>query len=137
MLDVIRHGIALFGPDRRLVAANRLASELSGVPADYLQAGMLLQDAVHHQHATRRLRPGRGGRGDPRPGAGRRPVADAALSAARPDGRLIEVVSDPTGDGGFAITYSDITALAEAEASRGLARQRRCRRRSTTCGTGC
>ena len=123
MLDVIRHGIALFGPDRRLVAANRLASELSGVPADYLHAGMLFEDVVHHQHETGVFGPGEAGAA----------IRDRALGADRsrmlryhrraPDGRLIEVVSDPTADGGFAITYSDITALAAAEAERRLARR--------------
>ena len=36
------------------------------------------------------------------------------------DGRVIEIAVDPTPDGGFVATYSDVTALirAEAEASR-------------------
>lgn len=113
MLDVIRHGIALFGPDRRLIAANRLASELSGVPAEEMHPGLLFDDAVRQQLS-------RGVFG----GAGEE-LARMALTVDRtrmvryhrrvPDGRLIEVVSDPTPDGGFALTYSDITALAAAE----------------------
>ena len=117
MLDVIRHGISLFGPDRRLIAANRLAAALSGMPEDRLVPGTTHAEVLRTQQEA--------GIFGPEPGA--QAMVDGLLAMDRsqpiryqrrtPDGALIEVVSDPTPDGGFAITFSDITALAEAEAA--------------------
>ncbi|MCB4824255.1 PAS-domain containing protein [Roseicella aerolata] len=117
MLDVIRHGIQLFGPDRRLIAANRLAATLSGAPEEALRPGTTHAEVLRLQQAAGVF------------GSG--PEAEAtvqwmlAMDRAQPiryqrrnpAGRLIEVVSDPTPDGGFAITFSDITPLAAAEAA--------------------
>ncbi|MBK1661005.1 PAS-domain containing protein, partial [Paracraurococcus ruber] len=117
MLDVIRHGIMLFGPDRRLIAANRLAATLSGAPEGSLRPGTLHAEVLRGQQAA-------GVFGDT-PGAAAEVSRLGALDRSQPiryqrrnaAGRLIEVVSDPTPDGGFAITFSDISALAEAEAA--------------------
>jgi len=116
MLDVIRHGIMLFGPDRRLVAANRLAAMLSGAPEAALLPGVAQAEVTEAQIAA--------GVFDGEPDGAALARARVDTDRSRPlryqrrlaDGRLIEVVSDPTPDGGFAITYSDITAQAAAEA---------------------
>ena len=50
MLDVIRHGITLFGADHRLIAANRLAATLSGASEAQLQPGIHHGQMVRAQH---------------------------------------------------------------------------------------
>jgi signal transduction histidine kinase len=115
MLDVIRHGIHLFGPDRRLVAANRLGAVLSGAPAEQLQPGIALEQVLRLQQAA--------GVFGPEPEGEAMVQRLLTIDRGQPyvarrrstDGRLIEVVSDPTPDGGFAVTFSDVSALAAAE----------------------
>ena len=115
MLDVIRHGIHLFGPDRRLVAANRLGAVLSGAPAEHLQPGIALEQVLRLQQAA--------GVFGPEPEGEAMVQRLLTIDRGQPyvarrrstDGRLIEVVSDPTPDGGFAVTFSDVSALAAAE----------------------
>ncbi|RAI60638.1 PAS-domain containing protein [Roseicella frigidaeris] len=117
MLDVIRHGIQLFGPDRRLLAANRLGALLSGAPEDRLRPGIPLEAVLRLQQAA--------GVFGPEPEAEAMVQRLLAVDRRQPyrtqrratDGRLIEVVSDPTPDGGFAVTFSDVSALAAAEAA--------------------
>ena len=114
MLDNIRHGICYYGPDRRVIAANALAARLGGhEPAD-LSPGVLLDDLIHDQ-----LR-----KGAVPPHAVGIATQALALDRSKPaqhvrptgDGRVLEVTSDPTPDGGFVVTSTDITRLAEAEA---------------------
>ncbi|MCX7932613.1 MAG: PAS-domain containing protein [Rhodovarius sp.] len=115
MLEGIRHGLAMFGPDRRLVAANRLAGEMIGVPDLPQRIGQRHEDILRLQFAAGNL------------GSGERGAAlmeqFRSLDRSRPqrvtrrleDGRVIETVSDPTPDGGFIVALSDITRLVEAE----------------------
>ncbi len=115
MLDGIRHGILLYGPDMQLVAANTLAAELTGLPDLHRRAGMSMNEILAEQHAQGAF------------GAG--PEAEALLrwqtgldrgrpftfQRTHPDGRVFEVVSDPTPDGGCIVAISDVTALVRAE----------------------
>ncbi len=115
MLETMRHGIMLFGPDRRLIAANGLAERMAGLDPGGLQSGLefdaLLRDM--HEHGIF----GSGEEGN----AVYRELRDADRSEPGRhtrrglDGRMLEVASDPTPDGGFVITHVDITALAFAE----------------------
>ena len=115
-LDNMRHGIAMFGPDHRLVMANALAARLTGLPEGLQRPGITLTELVEAQAAI-------GEFGDPT-SAARHLALAARRDTSRPfrytreraDGSVIEVVSDPTPDGGFVVTYSDITARARAEA---------------------
>ncbi|MBV1796114.1 PAS-domain containing protein [Siccirubricoccus sp. G192] len=115
MLDNMRHGIALYGPDRRLIAANQLSVALSGGPELAVSLGTTLEEIVATQ-----LRSGVFGQG---PEAERIAAGILAYDRSRPiryqrvmpDGRIVEIQSDPTPDGGFVVTWSDITARAEAE----------------------
>ncbi len=45
MLSYIRHGVLLWGPDRRLLAGNAIAAELLGHPPGLLAAGQT-EDAI-------------------------------------------------------------------------------------------
>jgi len=115
MLDNMRHGIALFDAERRLVASNALAAKLMGLAPDRLWPGREIDDIIAEQGANGEF--------------GSTPVAEVIRNAGhrdrskplhytriRPDGTVVEVISDPTPDGGFVCTYSDITARARAEA---------------------
>jgi len=110
MLDTMRHGIALFGPDRRLVAANRLAERLLGLAPGRLQAGRGF-DEINAEQAANGEFSGR----DPASIATFDRTQPLTYTRMRPDGSVIEAISDPTPDGGFVVTYSDITARRTAE----------------------
>ncbi|RYJ00976.1 MAG: PAS domain-containing protein, partial [Acetobacteraceae bacterium] len=120
-LDTMRHGIMLFGPDHRLLAANALATEIGGLSAEELRPGILLEEQVREHHARGMYGP------EPEASATRDHLlaADRSLCWRRtrkmPDGRVVEVFSDPTPEGGFVVTFTDVTAQAQAEAE---ARQR-------------
>ncbi len=115
MLDHCRHGMILFGPNRRIVALNSLAARINSLPEAAMAPGTTLAAFLEAQKAR-----GLYGTG---------PEADAAVAAVvqadrrqprrkqrtQPDGRIVEVTSDPTPDGGFVVTYTDITARAKAE----------------------
>ncbi len=117
MLDSMRHGIALFDRDYRLVTANALAARFTGLTPEQLRPGRHFEELVADQMANaefvaeapeaREARRSVRARDYGRPQSYRR---------ARPDGIVLEVVSDPTPDGGFVVTYSDVTARARAEA---------------------
>jgi PAS domain-containing protein len=118
-LDSMRHGIALYGPDRRLVLANRLAGPNHGLPGLPERTGQLFDDILREQHAF--------GFFGAEPEASRLLAEALAKDRSRPgrlqrrlpDGRVLDIASNPTPDGGFVVTHSDVTALeaAKAEAS--------------------
>lgn len=114
-LDAMRHGILLFGPDRRLLASNALVGEVACLDAEELRPGMLVDDILRHQHAR-----GMYGSGPEADATLRRLIeADRSKPWQRcrqmPDGREVEVVASPTPDGGFVVTFTDVTARARAE----------------------
>lgn len=104
MLSNIRQGIVLYSPDRRVLASNAKAAELIGMPADGLRPGLTLDAVLEEQVARGELAP-----------ALAKELREADRSRAlrsnrvRPDGRVIEIASDPTPDGGFVITITDVT----------------------------
>lgn len=113
----MRHGFVLYGPDRKVVAANALANVLAGHEPGSIRPGRSLAELIAALHA--------GGRLGPEPEASRLAATAMALDRSRPyravratpEGRVLEVSSDPTPDGGFVVTHVDITALAQAEAA--------------------
>ncbi|MFC7554153.1 PAS domain-containing sensor histidine kinase [Pseudoroseomonas wenyumeiae] len=128
MLDNMRHGVCLFDRDLRVVARNDLALTLSGLRADEMVPGA-------HLDTLRELQFQRGE-------FGTGPAAEAAYRArirlidprsrerytrTRADGTVIEISSDPTPDGGFVRTYTDITEeqriRAEMEQARRVAEE--------------
>ncbi|MEI6160997.1 MAG: PAS-domain containing protein, partial [Roseococcus sp.] len=122
MLGNIRHGIVLFDKEGCLVASNAKLREMLGLPDEALLPG-----AHMHEMVDALLARGEYGEGE----AGLR-VADAIKNRPRfapirslrprPDGSILEVVSDPTPDGGWVVTYTDVTEdrqiRAELEAAR-------------------
>jgi signal transduction histidine kinase len=128
MLDNMRHGICLFDSELRVVARNDLALALSGLRAEEMAPGA-------HLDTLRALQFARGE-------FGTGPAAEAAYRArtevinlrkrerytrTRADGTVVEINSDPTPDGGFVRTYTDVTEerriRAEMEQARRVAEE--------------
>jgi signal transduction histidine kinase len=119
-LSSIRHGIVMFGPDRRLRATNIRTPNLTGLPADRLLPGRLMDEMIDEQVARGNISP---------EGA----VAMKGYDRSRPlsyqrrrrDGQELEAISDPMPDGGYVITYTDVTEdrriRAELERARAAA----------------
>jgi signal transduction histidine kinase len=109
MMDSMRHGVCLFDSQHRVVAANALAATMTGLRPEELVPGTPLD-------ALRRLQFERGefGAGS----AGERVFVNRSLSGVerqdrytrtRADGTVIEIITDPTPDGGYVRTYADVT----------------------------
>lgn len=111
MLGTIRHGIILYGPDRRVLATNAKTHELTGIPAGQLTPGRLMDELIDEQVSRGQILPSQ---------AAQMKALDrsrpARYSRIRPDGRVLDTVSEPTPDGGFVITYSDVTEEREIRA---------------------
>jgi PAS domain-containing protein len=114
-LDNMRHGIAMFGPDQRLIVANALAARLTGLPEDRQRPGTSFAEIVLAQAAAGEFGTGDAAQRHAEQAAGRDTSQPFRFIRERANGSIIEVVSDPTPDGGFVVTFSDITARARAE----------------------
>ena len=116
MLEHIRHGICMFDRERRVVSANRMAAQLLLHPPDFLVPGRTQEELVGALRA-------RGELGEEGEEAAARAAEfmqrDRSISTihrrTRSDGHVLEVRSDPTPDGGFVVTYTDVTDQTEAE----------------------
>lgn len=114
-LASMRHGFVLYGPDRHVVVANELASTLAGHSPGTVVIGQSIDVLAEDLRRSGAL--------GPEPEASRIAADALAMDRRLPhrirrrtrNGRVLEVSSDPTPDGGFIITHVDITALAEAE----------------------
>jgi signal transduction histidine kinase len=112
----MRHGLVVYGPDKRVRAYNALAPRLAGHAPHEIWPGQSVDELIDSLHA--------GGRLGPEPEASRMVAAARTIDRSKPhrtvretpDGKVLEVSSDPTPDGGFIITHLDITAVARAEA---------------------
>lgn len=115
ILDNIHQGFALFDRALRLVAWNGRYLRMLDYPSHLGQTGTPLEDFVRHSAL----------RGDYGPGEPDALVAghlEQARSGApyryerhTPDGRILDVSGGPMPDGGFVVTYTDITELKSAE----------------------
>ena len=115
MLANIRHAVLLWSGDRRLVASNPTAHELLGYPKGLLEPGRTDAEVFEYLYRSGEW--------------GADPPAQAALQAlAERDrsqpynsqfvtraGRVLDVRSDPTPDGGWVSTYTDMTEAHAAE----------------------
>ncbi|MBX6376092.1 MAG: PAS-domain containing protein, partial [Acetobacteraceae bacterium] len=113
MLENTRHGICLFDAEGTVVAANALAARMTGLSPEDMAPGRNIAE-------LRALQLERGEFGEPeaaaawvaaRPAFGEGP----RYERTRPDGTVIEVTTDPTPDGGFVRTYTDVTADRRAQ----------------------
>ena len=117
MLESIRHGLIMYGPDKRLIAANRLASQMSGVPELPRRTDLTLAGVTAAQRANGSFGEGENAEALERWFNNLDRSRPQAFQRLLPDGRIFEVVSDPTADGGFVVTVSDVSQLVAAEAN--------------------
>ncbi len=120
MLSTIRQGVILYGPDRRVLASNRQTAELIGLPPEAIAPGRLMDEVIEQQRAAGELDTQHAARMQALDRRG-----SLHYSRARPDGRVLDIVSEPTPEGGYVITYTDVTEeraiRAELEAARAAA----------------
>ncbi|MBB5689242.1 signal transduction histidine kinase [Roseomonas alkaliterrae] len=109
MLDNTRHGICLFDATGHIVAVNALAARMCGLAPEQMAPGRHLLDVRDEQIAA-------GEFGDPAAAArfvGARSEepwrGPDRYTRRRPDGTMLEITTDPTPDGGFVRTYTDVT----------------------------
>jgi signal transduction histidine kinase len=115
MLGSIRHGITLWSRERTVVASNAMASELLGHPPGVLVPGRTMQEAIDHMVARGELGDGDAAAARAETLAGRDwgDVYQRELITAA--GRVLEARSDPTPDGGFVSTFTDVTEARAVE----------------------
>ncbi|MCC7427188.1 MAG: PAS-domain containing protein [Alphaproteobacteria bacterium] len=119
MLERMRAGVAVYDAERKVAIRNRRFEELLGLPPSSAQPGTSFEavmrtlfergefatlDAetyLREQLAVDRSRPG-------------------VVRRMRPNGTVLEIITDPMPDGGFVVVINEITRLvhAENEASR-------------------
>lgn len=116
VLDSIRHGVILYDQAGYVRVANALGARLAGVPLEAVKPGV-------HFDELRDLQAERGEHGrqyTPDEYKRRRPPepwkGDSTYTRQRPDGTVVEVRTDVTPGGGCVRTFTDITALTEAQA---------------------
>ncbi len=115
MLSNIRHGVVLWGPNARLVASNAVATELLELPPGLLTPGRTRDELIDAMSVR-----GHFGEGDP---AAARLLALRAIDRSVPvirqsvsrSGRVLDFRSDPTPDGGWVSTFTDVTEARAAQ----------------------
>ncbi|MFC3123538.1 PAS-domain containing protein [Pseudoroseomonas globiformis] len=127
IMDSMRHGVCLFDREHRVVVANTLAYEMTGLSRQELAPGARLEDLRRIQ--LERGQFGNGLRAEQifQSRSTHDPALLETFTRTRADGRVIETATDPTPDGGFVRIYTDVTAehtaLAAIEQARRAAEQ--------------
>jgi signal transduction histidine kinase len=112
MLGNIRHGIMLWGPDRRLIASNPVAAGLLDLPADLLIPGRAELEVIgtmaQHGHFS------------PASTIAQRLLdRDRSVPFGREittqSGRVLFAQSNPAPGGGWITTFTDITLMRQTE----------------------
>ncbi len=116
-LDHINQGVGIFDAARRLVGWNERLRELMQPPARLLRAGTSFEGIADAFRADQVM----SGAGEPQRllawvarDAGRAPLG---LELRRSDGTILDVFCQETPDGGFVISFTDVTAEREAIAA--------------------
>ncbi|MBS7792112.1 PAS-domain containing protein [Roseococcus sp. SDR] len=109
MLGNIRHGIVLFDKDGRLVASNAKLQQMLGLPEAALAPGAHMHEMVDALRAQGEYGEAEAGERVAEAIKNRPRFAPIRSLRPRPDGTVLEVVSDPTPDGGWVVTYTDVT----------------------------
>jgi len=122
-LNNMSQGLCLFGPDGGLIVGNRRFTEMYQLSPELLVPGMTLPAIMNMVTAAASVLPtGRPG-SNPKDGTlGRELTAlvmrrqSAILTQELSDGRIITIAHEPTSDGGFVDTFTDVTEQRLAEA---------------------
>lgn len=117
MLSHIRHGIVLWDQDQRIIAANSVVADMLGAEPGLFVPGTTLAEII-----TAALERGNFGEGKTSLQlsvtlTGRDRSQSHVDQRATLSGQVLEVRSDPTPDGGFVTTYTDVTPIRKVEAA--------------------
>lgn len=115
LLDHMQHGIALYDSEHRLVTANALAESLAGLPPGSMVPGRKLEDFFREQAEQGLFGPDQEGKAGLRMRQEIDRTRPSRTLRRRPDGGVMEAVSEPTPDGGFVVTITDVTSRVRAE----------------------
>ena len=107
-VEHVRDGVAVFGPDERLLLRNSRFAGTAGLPPGLVRPGATLAELA----AAQRL--------DPPLLSAPRPGGTPAVAEAQQDGRRLEIWRTAMPDGGQMVAVADITRRVQAES---LARQ--------------
>ena len=109
MLASTRHGIIYWSADRKVQAFNRISETVQELPPGFLVVGRSFEDIVGELKAS-------GAYGTPEQAdahirmlTGRDPKKSHRRQRITPSGRVLDIISDPTPDGGWVSTYTDVT----------------------------
>jgi PAS domain S-box-containing protein len=115
-LATIRHGLVLYDAEQRLRVWNRRYHEIYGMPPEKLRAGMTLREVMELSIAV----------GNYDAADAERIIAERLRIAERTEpttfhqrlgnGRLVEIVQEPTADGGRVLAFTDVTERERREA---------------------
>ncbi|HWT15443.1 MAG TPA: PAS domain-containing hybrid sensor histidine kinase/response regulator [Patescibacteria group bacterium] len=114
-LDNITQGISVVDEDMRLVAWNRPYVELFGYPEGMVHVGCPIADLIRYNAERGECGPGDVEQHVRKRIAHMRKGSPHVFERIRADGRVIEMRGEPLPDGGFATTFSDVTAYKRAE----------------------
>ena len=115
MLAGLRHGVILWGPDRRLVAANPMAAELLGLPPEQMPPGCTHAELIDALQARGYLGSGVLAQGVAAELKGRDWQQPWVRHFVNPAGRFIERRAKPVAGGMNLTTFTDVTESREAE----------------------
>ena len=115
MLANIRHGVLLWGVERRLLASNAMAAELMGHPPGLLVPGRTEDELL--QNMVQRGEWGDGKRSEAmvRTLRGLDRSVPYVRQVTTKAGRVLDTRSDPTPGGGWISTYTDVTEARAVE----------------------
>lgn len=115
MLASIRHGILLWGPDGRLIVTNAVTPELLGLPPDMLTPGTRLADILAVMRELQAWADTENVDELVRELTSRDHTHPYIRQITMRTGRVLDMRSDPTANGGWVTTYTDVTDARMAE----------------------
>jgi signal transduction histidine kinase len=116
MMAHVNHGMALFDADERVVLFNTQAESLAGIEPGWLRPGRTRQDIIAHLRARGMYGAGSEADDRERDYRTRDPRRVQRVERSLPDGRVIEMRSDPLPGGGYVVATWDVTWRRETEA---------------------
>jgi diguanylate cyclase (GGDEF)-like protein len=106
-------GLLLFDSSQHLIICNNRYIDMYGLSADVVKPGCSFRDVIAHRKETGSFT----GDIDRYVGLVLRDIAQRnSMIITTPDGRSIQIVNEPLGDGGWVATHEDITERRRAEA---------------------
>lgn len=111
MLHSMSQGIVIHGADMRLIAANPVAAELLGTPFEALKPGLHLCELVDVIYRHGGFGSGEAGLLAVREALATDRSKPSTLQLTTAEGRVLLSHSRPTDDGGYVVTFTDVTPL--------------------------